>query len=530
MLVVAQNIAESKELEDILTDPDFAGGEFADKVLSVDSSSSEQALADLEKLEEPDSPYRIVLSVGMLKEGWDNKAVYVIASMRASVSTILTEQTLGRGLRLPFGHYTDIEILDTLEVLAHERYADLLKKAGVINQAFIDRRTRAVLKKNAEGKLVPTTQTTQATTEVADSDDGTVSGAGGPGKVVITTVEDHTQQGEEQLEKLQEQLLPRTDVPPLHIPILRMGQPKSSFSLADVIDLDPYEKAGKTIAADPEDELRRTTVSARIVTGADGLRHTELVTAAAVDKVQSPGSLLPMEDARRDLLDSLLASGIVPARAGERKAAGPIVDAFIDGLGDQAQTLLSAYMDRAAAKLINLVTAEHTRFKSKVSFESVVEVVEFSKTRLARSKTTKNLAGKHEKGVGYEYTKSLYPQDWFDSGTERDLANILEGADAISHWLRLMIKDLPILWAEQRDYNPDFIAVEKDGMHFVVEVKMQKEMTSADVLGKREAAKRWVNHVNKSPKVKATWGYLLVGEDDVKTASGSWPALKKLAS
>ncbi len=41
--------------------------------------------------------------------------------MRSSVSEILTEQTLGRGMRLPFGRYTGIEILDTLEVVAHER-------------------------------------------------------------------------------------------------------------------------------------------------------------------------------------------------------------------------------------------------------------------------------------------------------------------------------------------------------------------------------------------------------------------------
>jgi type III restriction enzyme len=81
----------------------------------------------------------------MLKEGWDVRNVYVIASMRASVSAVLTEQTLGRGMRLPFGAYTDIELLDTLEVVAHERYEDLLKKAGVLNQAFIDYRTRAVL-------------------------------------------------------------------------------------------------------------------------------------------------------------------------------------------------------------------------------------------------------------------------------------------------------------------------------------------------------------------------------------------------
>ena len=38
----------------------------------------------------------------------------MIASMRASISKILTEQTLGRGLRLPFGRYTGVEFLGHL--------------------------------------------------------------------------------------------------------------------------------------------------------------------------------------------------------------------------------------------------------------------------------------------------------------------------------------------------------------------------------------------------------------------------------
>lgn len=530
MLVIAQNITEANELEAVLTGPSFAGGEYVGKVLTVHSDAPDEALAALDKLEEPGSPYRVVISVGMLKEGWDNKAVYVIASMRASVSTILTEQTLGRGLRLPFGGYTEVEVLDTLEVLAHERYEDLLKKAGVINQSFIDRRTRAVLKKNAEGKLVPTIQTTESTTEVAVSDDGTVAAAGGDGQPVIASVEDHTQKAEEQLDKLQEQLVPRSELPRLHIPILKMGAPKSSFSLADITELDAFEKAGKSIAANPEDELRRTTLSAKIVTGPDGLRRTELVTARAVDKVQSTGSLLQLEDARRELLDRLLGAGVVPSRASERKAAAPIVAAFIDGLGYRAEELLSAYLDRAAARLIALVNAEARMSASQVTYDEVVEVVEFSKIRLARPITTGNLAGKFERGVGYSYSKSLYAQDWFDSGTERDVANILDAAGAVAFWLRLQRGDLPILWAAHRDYNPDFIVVEKDGSHHVVEVKMQKEMGSADVEAKRKAARRWANHVNKSGKVKPRWTYLLVGEDDVATASDSWSALKKLAS
>jgi type III restriction enzyme len=309
-----------------------------------------------------------------------------------------------------------------------------------------------------------------------------------------------------------------------------MGQPRSHFSLADITDYEPFEKAGKSIAAEPEDQLRRTTIGAEIVTGPDGLRHTRLVTAQAVDKVQASVSLLPLEDLHRDLSDRVLGAAVVPARADERKAAAPIVDAFLGGLGDQTQTLLSAYMDRAAAKLIALITAEQAKFKSKVTFENVVEVVEFSKKRLARPTATHDRAGKFQRGVGYDYSKSVFVQDWFDSGPERDVANILDDEKTISYWLRLQTGDLPIVWAEQRDYNPDFVAVGSDGTHYIVEVKMQKEMTSADVQAKRTAARRWVNHVNKSAKTNSKWSYLLVGEDDVKTASGSWRAFKALAS
>ncbi len=57
---------------------------------------------------------------------------------------------------------------------------------------------------------------------------------------------------------------------------------------------------------------------------------------------------------------------------------------------------------------------------------------------------------------------------------------------------------------------------------------MDKEMEAEDVLGKREAAMRWANHVSASDEVKVTWRYLLVSEDDIATAKGSWEALKKL--
>ena len=53
------------------------------------------------KIDEPDSPYKAIVSVLMLKEGWDVRNVTTIVGLRAysSKSNILPEQTLGRGLR-----------------------------------------------------------------------------------------------------------------------------------------------------------------------------------------------------------------------------------------------------------------------------------------------------------------------------------------------------------------------------------------------------------------------------------------------
>jgi hypothetical protein len=77
-------------------------------------------------------------------------------------------------------------------------------------------------------------------------------------------------------------------------------------------------------------------------------------------------------------------------------------------------------------------------------------------------------------------------------------------------------------------YNPDLIVIDPDGTHWIVEVKINKEIESEDVQAKRDAAKRWANHVTADEKVGVIWKYLLVSEADVSTSKGSCVALKKL--
>ena len=66
----------------------------------------------------------------MLKEGWDVTNLYTIVPLRAASSQTLIEQTIGRGLRLPFGKRTGNEIIDRLTVVAHERFDKLIEEAN----------------------------------------------------------------------------------------------------------------------------------------------------------------------------------------------------------------------------------------------------------------------------------------------------------------------------------------------------------------------------------------------------------------
>lgn len=74
----------------------------------ISEASSGKAKEELEKLrklaneiDSLESPYKVIVSVLMLKEGWDVRNVTTIVGLRAfaAKSNILPEQTLGRGLR-----------------------------------------------------------------------------------------------------------------------------------------------------------------------------------------------------------------------------------------------------------------------------------------------------------------------------------------------------------------------------------------------------------------------------------------------
>ena len=148
LFVVCQDIKDAEKVASQLTAhlPDHGA------VLLVTSQSTDEALRALANVEQPESPVRAIVSVNMLKEGWDVRNIGVIVGLRALASQTLTEQILGRGLRLPFGARTGIAAIDQVDVVAHESYKELLKS----KESLLERMVAATPNQQSEPPLVLT--------------------------------------------------------------------------------------------------------------------------------------------------------------------------------------------------------------------------------------------------------------------------------------------------------------------------------------------------------------------------------------
>ncbi|MDD9817955.1 MAG: DEAD/DEAH box helicase family protein [Gammaproteobacteria bacterium] len=80
-----------------------------------------------------ESPYRAVVSVLVLKEGWDVRNVTTIVGLRAysAKSNILPEQTLGRGLRRMYPESDADEKLSVIGTEAFMKFVEDIEKEGV---------------------------------------------------------------------------------------------------------------------------------------------------------------------------------------------------------------------------------------------------------------------------------------------------------------------------------------------------------------------------------------------------------------
>ncbi|MFH1909336.1 MAG: DUF499 domain-containing protein, partial [Chloroflexota bacterium] len=116
MLVVAQDTTHANALQQVMENDDFFDGRYKGRVITVHSNvrgeEKDEVVEQLLNVENSDNPVEAVIHVNMLKEGWDVTNLYTIVPLRAANSRTLVEQSIGRGLRLPFGKRVGVPAVD----------------------------------------------------------------------------------------------------------------------------------------------------------------------------------------------------------------------------------------------------------------------------------------------------------------------------------------------------------------------------------------------------------------------------------
>jgi superfamily II DNA or RNA helicase len=112
LFVVAITIKDAEQARNMLEE------EFHVRTLLVTEQSEENEREEARMLGKPGSPYQAVVSVLMLREGWDVPAVSVILLLRKFSSRVYGQQVVGRGLRL---NVRGEDIQEICAIVDHEK-------------------------------------------------------------------------------------------------------------------------------------------------------------------------------------------------------------------------------------------------------------------------------------------------------------------------------------------------------------------------------------------------------------------------
>lgn len=143
MFVMCENVDHANALGDWLGDPKSGNGFKPEEILIIhtrgdsDGNIKEEDLIILRdqanQIDSTESPVRVVVSVLMLREGWDVRNVTIVLGLRPgnARAEILPEQAVGRGLRL-MPKVQGTQVLEVLGTPAFQKLVAGIEDEGVI--------------------------------------------------------------------------------------------------------------------------------------------------------------------------------------------------------------------------------------------------------------------------------------------------------------------------------------------------------------------------------------------------------------
>ena len=560
--------------------PEFFEGRYAGKILEINSATSgaekDENIDKLLTVEDPNNPVEIVIHVNMLKEGWDVTNLYTIVPLRAANSKTLVEQSIGRGLRLPYGKRTGEPEVDTLTIVSHDKFQEivdyandpnsLIRKTVIVGKDVPESGTSVVKIENPIDAIINATSQ-EITPSAGGKESPIVSGVPQGKSIIERAAEKHKFESESEkniaritkeiisanfenlagVEKLSDEKVKERIVKEVKDRLAR-SQVQTEMNLDDTPKTDIEKTVQNTIGL-----VQETTINIpRVIITPKGESRRKFT-----DFKLNTSSLQKFSRVSRDITIRQLQSNvgfIIEAEeldyeeTPERNIVSALMDlddipyddnnSVINSIAKQYADFVRSYeSDEVEVKKIVLFNRrEIAKFLHDELFnhEETVEI-EYQATvskgfRIASSKSFKYTRDTQKLNfrnsaftkkdirnylfVGYK--KSLFPELNFDSDPERRFSAILEDSPQVSRWFKPTTNDIMIFYESGKEYEPDFI-VETDNKMLLVEIKAEKDVNDSGVQNKASAAKLWCQYASEHALKNGgkAWKYLLIPDIEV---------------
>jgi len=555
ILIIAQDTDHANELVKIIEDDSFFNGRYKGKAITVHSNLrgevKDEVVQQLLTVEDPNNPTEIVVHVNMLKEGWDVTNLYTIIPLRAANSKTLVEQSIGRGLRLPYGKRVGVPAVDRLTIVSHDRFQEIIDEAERPDSII---RAGVIIGRDIpeEGKRLITTQPgfTEKLIGGTSEPEATYTGLferleeQRAVKVTLEVLRDF-----ERLPRAADLRQPEIKKKILDKVTAIVGPAETLEGIVQEVDLSQVVEKTLTTYVDMSIDIPRIIV---VPQGEVTCRYIDF------DLDTSGIHLQPMA---KDILIQHLHNH-------ERYR-------LVDGSGVIEEERLEDYLVRGLIDFNDISYDDHAELLYKLAGQmvdhlrsylkddsKVVNVLQFHQQVLVNViHAQMQLPGHYEESVvGYKayvskgfhtlrpsvssidagenirpfrvpvedrqrirsmafggFRKCLYPVQKFDSDPERRFAVVLEDDADVMKWFRPGKDDIRIDYShEEHSYEPDFV-VEANTRKFLCEVKQAGEMQDPVVLAKANAAATWCAYASEHSD--KPWTYLLIPDDKIGSSN-----------
>jgi len=554
VLVVAKDTDHAKEIRETIESERFFEGRYKGKVIEIHSNQrgeeKEENVQKLLALEKADNTVEIVVHVNMLKEGWDVTNLYTIIPLRAANSQILTEQTIGRGLRLPYGTRTGVDKVDKLTIIAHDRFQSIVDAANDPN---------SIIRKENIVEIDP--DALPADQEVITS---------------YTTFETSLNEKRDQITSLTDEKARQSATLNLDAQRLIVDAVTSLGSQIKNIDELKNEEVQKLAISKMVEQIERSPQQSLFksqIVEAARKEYDAVVEELVLKTIPIPRILVQQSNEVRSGFNDfeLDISGLNYQPVSEeivRRTLRTNQSEILqnDESGVERDTPTNIIMnelvnypevdyDREASLLYKLVQQAVSKLGAGKNVDDLKNIVLYHKREIAQfiyAQLQHHFfleAGNYEEPEVYPFTRiephnfSKYSADSihhftetisptntipskvfggfkkachnlykFDSKSEKDFASILETDREVIRWLRPANSQFQIWWKRNSQrYIPDFV-VETNDEIWLVEIKAEKDVDNDDVSEKSEAGKKFCEASTKYNLANQgkPWRYILL--------------------